>query len=244
MKFNFFISLLLYSLFSCVSSNDFDSKAIPVNVLDVENHQMVKLLDDNPGVLLDIRTPEELSKGFLTNASFINFYDESFLQKASWIKKNQPIYVYCHAGGRSSTAAEMLIDLGFKEVYNLVGGYSKWIEDGYLIEKNLKNIKGPNSKSFSSQEIDGILQTNQNVVLVFKTPWCLPCKKLDAVLDSFSKNKPNWEVVKINMDSNKDLAKNYEVVSVPTLLFFKESQQLSSHIGFINLENLLFEISK
>jgi thioredoxin 1 len=138
----------------------------------------------------------------------------------------------------------MLIELGFKEVYNLVGGYSKWIEDGYLIEKNLKNIKGPNSKSFSSQEIDGILQTNQNVVLVFKTPWCLPCKKLDAVLDSFSKNKPNWEVVKINMDSNKDLAKNYEVVSVPTLLFFKESKQLSSHIGFINLEDLLFEILK
>ena len=244
MKFNFFISLLLYSLFSCVSSNDFDSKAIPVNVLDVENHQMVKLLDDNPGVLLDIRTPEELSKGFLTNASFINFYDESFLQKASWIKKNQPIYVYCHAGGRSSKAAEMLIELGFKEVYNLVGGYSKWVEDGYLVEKNLKNLKGPNSKSFSSQEIDGILQTNQNVVLVFKTPWCLPCKKLDAVLDSFSKNKPNWEVVKINMDSNKDLAKNYEVVSVPTLLFFKESKQLSSHIGFINLEDLLFEILK
>jgi len=244
MKFNFFISLLLYSLFSCVSSNDFDTKAIPVNVLDVENHQMIKLLDDNPGVLLDIRTPEELSKGFLTNASFINFYDESFLQKASWIKKNQPIYVYCHAGGRSSKAAEMLIDLGFKEVYNLIGGYSKWVEDGYLVEKNLKNLKGPNSKSFSSQEINDILQTNQNVVLVFKTPWCLPCKKLDAVLDSFSKNKPNWEVVKINMDSNKDLAKNYEVLSVPTLLFFKESKQLSSHIGLINLEYLLFETEK
>jgi hypothetical protein len=94
MKFNFFISLLLYSLFSCVSSNDFDSKAIPVNVLDVENHQMVKLLDDNPGVLLDIRTPEELCKGFLTNASFINFYDESFLQKASWIKKKNNQFMF------------------------------------------------------------------------------------------------------------------------------------------------------
>ena len=241
MKFNFFISILLLSLFSCVNSNDFDPNTLPVNVLDVENHQMVKLLEDNPGVLLDIRTPEEVSKGFLKDASFINFYDESFLQKASWIKKNQPIYVYCHAGRRSSKAAEMLIELGFKEVYNLVGGYSKWVEDGYLVEKNLKNLKGPNSKSFSSQEIDDILQTNQNVVLVFKTPWCLPCKKLDAVLDSFSKNRPNWEVVKINMDSNKDLAEIYEVKSVPTLLFFNDNKQLSSHVGFINLEDLLFE---
>ena len=244
MKFNFFISILLFCLFSCVDSNDFDPNKIPINVLDVENHQMVKLLQDNPGVLLDIRTPEEVSKGFLKNASFINFYDENFLQKASWVKKNQPIYVYCHAGGRSSKAAEILIELGFREVYNLVGGYSKWVEDGYLVEKGLKNIKGPNSKFFSKQEIDGILQTKQSVVLVFKTPWCLPCKKLDAVLDSFSKNRPNWEVVKINMDTNKDLAENYEVKSVPTLLFFKESKQLSSHVGFINLKDLLFEYAK
>lgn len=244
MKFNFFISILLFCLSSCVDSNDFDPNTIPVNVLDLENHQMVKLLEDNPGVLLDIRTPEEVSKGFLKNASFINFYDENFLQKASWVKKNQPIYVYCHAGGRSSKAAEMLIELGFREVYNLVGGYSKWVEDGYLIEKGLKNIKGPNYKFFSNEEIDGILKTKQSVVLVFKTPWCLPCKKLDAVLDSFSKNRPNWEVVKINMDTNKDLAENYEVKSVPTLLFFKESKQLSSHIGFVNLEDLLFEYVK
>ena len=205
---------------------------------------MLKLLQDNPGVLLDIRTPEEVSKGFLKNASFINFYDENFLQKASWVKKNQPIYVYCHAGGRSSKAAEMLIELGFREVYNLVGGYSKWVEDGYLVEKGLKNIKGPNSKFFSKEEIDVILQTKQSVVLVFKTPWCLPCKKLDAVLDSFSKNRPTWEVVKINMDTNKDLAEYYEVKSVPTLLFFKDSKQLSSHIGFINLEDLLFEYAR
>ena len=244
MKFNFFISILLFCLISCVDSNNFDPNTIPVNVLDVENHQMVKLLEDNPGVLLDVRTSEEVSKGFLKNASFINFYDDNFLQKASWIKKNQPIYVYCHSGGRSSKAAEMLIELGFREVYNLVGGYSKWIEDGYLVEKGLKNIKGPNSKFFSKEEIDGILQTKQSVVLVFKTPWCLPCKKLDAVLDSFSKNRPNWEVVKINMDTNKDLAENYEVKSVPTLLFFKESKQLSSHVGFINLKDLVFESKK
>ena len=70
----------------------------------------------------------------------------------------------------------------------------------------------------------------------------MPCKKLDAVLDSFSKNRPNWEVVKINMDSNKDLAINYEVKSVPTLLFYKEAKQTSSHIGFISLIGMLSKI--
>ena len=87
MKFKFFIPIIIFTLCSCDNSNAFDPDSIPVNVLDIENHQMVKFLEDNPGVLLDVRTPEEVGKGFLTNASFINFYDESFLQKASWIKK-------------------------------------------------------------------------------------------------------------------------------------------------------------
>ena len=57
MKFNFFIYIILFCLCSCANPNDFDPNTIPVNVLDVENHQMLKLLEDNPGVLLDVRSP-------------------------------------------------------------------------------------------------------------------------------------------------------------------------------------------
>ena len=236
--------ILLFSLLiSSCNSNEIDPNSIPVNVLDVENHQMAKLLIDNPGVLLDIRTPEEVSEGYLENASFINFYDEDFIEKADWIKKKQPIYIYCHAGGRSSKAAEMLLELGFREVYNLVGGYSKWIEDGFPVTKSV-NIKRKRDKSFALQDVTNILETNKNVVLVFKTPWCLPCKKLDAVLDSFSNNRPNWKVVKINMDANKELADNYKVKSVPSILFFNDNQLFKSHIGFLNLNDLQNKIIK
>ncbi len=236
MRISLLILLFPFLIYSC-NSNEIVSDLNPVNVLDVENHQMAKLILDNPGVLLDIRTPEEVSKGFLKNASFINFYDDDFLQKASWIKKNQPIYIYCHAGGRSSKAAEMLLELGFKEVYNLIGGYSKWIEDGYSADKTTKTMVD-SSKSFSLDEVKDILQINPKVVLIFKTPWCLPCKKLDAVLDSFSKINSKWEIVIINMDSNKDLAANYQVKSVPSLLFFKNSNLFSSHVGFIDLKSM------
>tara|TARA_B100000768_G_scaffold68126_1_gene65506 strand:+ start:4902 stop:5627 length:726 start_codon:yes stop_codon:yes gene_type:complete len=236
MRISLLILLFPFLIYSC-NSNEIVSDLNPVNVLDVENHQMAKLILDNPGVLLDIRTPEEVSKGFLKNASFINFYDDDFLQKASWIKKNQPIYIYCHAGGRSSKAAEMLLELGFNEVYNLIGGYSKWIEDGYSADKTTKTMVD-SSKSFSLDEVKDILQINPKVVLIFKTPWCLPCKKLDAVLDSFSKINSKWEIVIINMDSNKDLAANYQVKSVPSLLFFKNSNLFSSHVGFIDLKSM------
>ena len=238
MKFNFFIYIILLTLNSCFNSNDFDLNSNPIKILNVENYQMIKLLEKNPGVLLDVRTSEEVGKGFLENASFINFYDESFLQKASWIKKNQPIYIYCHAGGRSYKAAEMFLEMGFKEVYNLVGGYSKWVEDGYPVDNSLKTIKESGNKFFSHEDLEDILLSNSNVILVFKTPWCLPCKKIDAVLDSFSYNRPNLKVVKINMDFNKDLAENYEVKSVPTLLFFKENKLSCSHIGFIGLQSI------
>ena len=77
MKFNFFISILLFSLSSCVNSNDLDPNTVPLNVLDVENHQMLKLLEDNPGVLVDVSTPKEISKGFMINPSYINFCDKN-----------------------------------------------------------------------------------------------------------------------------------------------------------------------
>ena len=94
------------------SNGNLPSPTVPPKVMDVEYYQLEKLLIDNPGVLLDVRTKEETNNGHLENASFIDFYDENFEEKASWIKKDQPIYIYCHAGGRSSKAADILLSLG------------------------------------------------------------------------------------------------------------------------------------
>ena len=137
------ILIVLFSLlfFSCSESTEKQTNSFPAKVLDVENSQLIKLLQEKPGVILDVRTSEEVSAGSIENASFINFYDDDFLEKASWIKKGQPIYVYCHAGGRSSKAAMKLISLGFKEVYNLIGGYSKWKGDEYpIVERENNNL--------------------------------------------------------------------------------------------------------
>jgi len=77
--------------------------------------------------VLDVRTPEELEKGFIKGSIFDNFYDENFSEKsAKTLDKNQPVYVYCRSGGRSVKASKMLIEKGFLNVINVEGGYLAW----------------------------------------------------------------------------------------------------------------------
>ena len=233
-----YIALISLLLIYCSEKNESSMLQIPNRVLDLESHQLVELIKENPGVLLDVRTPNEVSSGHLENASFIDFYDEDFLEKASWIKKDQPIYVYCHSGGRSTKAASQLISLGFSEVYNLIGGYSKWKDNDLPIDEGNHNNK-TKFKTYSEETLKIKIDQSEDVILVFKTPWCLPCKKLDAVLEQFSNQKDNWDVIILNMDANQKLAKEFGVSSVPTVIGFGYSNQLFSHIGFIDLKSLL-----
>ena len=234
------IILTILMFFGC-SNNDLPVVSIPPRVMDVKDFQLIKLLEENPGVLLDVRTPEEINNGHLKDASFIDFYDEDFELKASWIKKNQPIYIYCHGGGRSSKAAGKLLDLGFKEVYNLLGGYSNWI-DQKLPTVERMHKKTSNLKSYSIKNIENLLSEESQILMIFKTPWCLPCKQLEPVLDSFSMMWPKWKVLKINMDNNKDLAKKYGVQSVPTILSFNNNQLSYKHVGYLDYESLISKL--
>jgi rhodanese-related sulfurtransferase len=77
--------------------------------------------------LVDVRTPSELDNGSISGAILINFWDDSFVEIATKkLNKGLPVYLYCSAGGRSSKAAEKLLDAGFTEVYSLQGGYTAW----------------------------------------------------------------------------------------------------------------------
>ena len=54
------------------------------------------------------------------------FNSPLFKEQVLKLNKNKPVVVFCHAGGRSAKASLMLDSLGFKEVYDLRGGYSSW----------------------------------------------------------------------------------------------------------------------
>jgi len=87
------------------------------------------------GIVLDVRTANEIAQGKIGEAQEIDFYNEGFLEEASKLPKDQPIYVYCAAGGRSSKAANMLVEQGFTKVYNLDGGIGAWNQNGFELNK-------------------------------------------------------------------------------------------------------------
>ena len=85
--------------------------------------------------LIDVRTPDEYQAGHLPHSTLIDFKGEDFREKITQLDKNKPVMVYCAAGGRSNAAATLLEELGFAEVYELEGGFTRWREAGQEIEK-------------------------------------------------------------------------------------------------------------
>jgi phage shock protein E len=78
--------------------------------------------------ILDVRTSKEITQGKISNAAELDYFDPEFKKKVQAMNfdKNKPTVVYCAAGGRSSKAAVILVELGFKKVYNLEGGYNAY----------------------------------------------------------------------------------------------------------------------
>ena len=78
-------------------------------------------------LVIDVRTPREFAAGNIEGAANINFYDQNFLNAFSDYDKSTPIYLYCRSGARSASAANKLKALGFKNIYDLSGGYISWM---------------------------------------------------------------------------------------------------------------------
>ena len=72
--------------------------------------------------LIDVRTPDEFKVGHIEYAKNIDFHAVDFTTEFNKLDKDQPVYIYCRSGSRSRKAANKLIEMGFKEIYDLKGG--------------------------------------------------------------------------------------------------------------------------
>ncbi len=86
-----------------------------------------QFLADEKGVIIDVRTEDEVSNGKIPGSINIDIYKgQGFIYMIEELDKSKNFYVYCAAGARSSQACGIMKQLGFEKVYNLVGGFSQW----------------------------------------------------------------------------------------------------------------------
>ena len=139
-----FLSFLIV-LFSCSSNSQTYSNLKPKD--------FKAEIEQNAGIILDVRTPNEVSTGQIENASTIDFYDKNFKDKIAKIQKDKTVYVYCKSGGRSSKAAKLLVEAGQSKVINLQGGIMAWKRAGYVLT-SFDNTQDSNIQEFSISDFN------------------------------------------------------------------------------------------
>ena len=92
-------------------------------------------VESGNGIILDVRTPEEVAQGYIKNATILNIYDPNFITEINKLPKEKEVYVYCASGVRSVQAAKILEKNGFNHIYNMKAGLMDWIRKGYPLVK-------------------------------------------------------------------------------------------------------------
>lgn len=92
------------------------------------------------------------------------------------------------------------------------------------------------TKDSFEQEVMG---SNQMVLLDFWAPWCVPCQMVAPILDEIAEERPDIKVCKVNVDEEMELARQFRVMSIPTILVMKDGQVLKRTTGARSKAQLL-----
>ena len=96
------------------------------------------------------------------------------------------------------------------------------------------------SKNFESE----VLNSEKIVLVDFYADWCGPCRMMSPVIDSIAEELgENIKVGKVNVDDNQDLAIKYNVMSIPTIIIFKNGMPMKSFIGVTDKSDILKELN-
>ena len=93
-------------------------------------------------------------------------------------------------------------------------------------------------KQINSDEFKEAIKEGKVVVDLFAT-WCGPCKMLSPILDEISEEIATTKFYKVDVDDNEDIAREYNVMSIPTVLVFKDGELTNTIVGLKSREFLV-----
>ena len=95
-------------------------------------------------------------------------------------------------------------------------------------------------KHINEDEFESTINSNKLVLVDFFATWCPPCKMLGPVLEELIQEVgEDTDIVKVNVDENEKLSQKFNIMSVPTLILFKNGDIADKTIGFQPKEQLL-----
>ncbi|MFZ4457052.1 MAG: thioredoxin domain-containing protein [Bacteroidales bacterium] len=230
-----FSSLLVISLF-VGSANAQNGQSLN----PTEFAAKMKQLPSAP--LVDVRTPGEFAQGHLKNARNIDIRSEEFEQQIAKLDKTKPVLVYCMSGGRSAAAAGAMRSMGFKEVFELSGGILKW-RAANLPETTDNAVA--TSTGMSRSQYNALLKSDKMVLIDFYAEWCAPCRKMKPDLEAIAvEMKDKVNVIRLNADEHKALAKELNVDALPVLLLYKNQKLFWTKKGYATKAEIVKQFKK
>jgi thioredoxin 1 len=87
-----------------------------------------------------------------------------------------------------------------------------------------------------------VLESGESVLVDFWAPWCGPCRVVHPILEEMAVEREDVRIVSLNVDENQQTAGRYEVLSIPTLILFKDGQEAKRVIGAMPKRRLEAEL--
>jgi thioredoxin 1 len=109
-------------------------------------------------------------------------------------------------------------------------------------------MAGTNTQTFTDQNFaDDVLKSSEPVMVDFWATWCGPCVMAGPVVDALADDyKGKIKIGKLDVDANQGTASEYGVMSIPTVILFKDGKEVARKVGFAGrpmYENLLKQVT-
>ena len=137
-------------------------------------------------------------------------------------------------------------------------GFLVWAN--FAIDKENEKIARENEEnSTTSEEVSGpsrvievtssnfneeVINSSVPVLIDFYADWCGPCKILSPIVEEVSSQYEDVKFVKIDIDSNQDIANDYMITSIPTLVYIKNGEEQNRVLGAVNKDTVETLIEK
>lgn len=84
-----------------------------------------------------------------------------------------------------------------------------------------------------------VLQTNKSVLIDFYAEWCGPCRMVSPLVDEIAEENSDYQICKVDVDEAPELAQKFGVMSIPTLVVWKDGKVVTQNVGAVPKDTIL-----